>query len=593
MDTIIKERIKKLRKEMQKAGIDAYYISGTDPHQSEYLPEHWQTRAFISGFTGSAGFVVVTHEDAALWTDSRYFLQAADQLKGTGICLMKMRMEGTPSPDEWLGSILSKGGIAGTDARCMSSKQYESFRSSLKKKKLILTNSGDLLDPLWEDRPSLPSIPVFEHELKYAGLSRSEKINQIRERFIRAGADATIVSALDDLAWTFNLRGADVEYNPVFLAYSLITKNDVSLYINHDKLPVTIRKKLLEEKIGIKPYEEIFEDMSHFSGTILIDPDRTSQELIECLPENTEIIEQVSIPDMLKAVKTEVELKNIRETMKIDGVAMVDFLFWLDKNIGKQKITEYDLALKLEYFRSRQKGYHGISFFPIIGYNETGAIVHRHVTPETADEVKKEGMLLFDCGGQYYSGTTDITRTITLNIPTDQQKKDFTIVLKGMISMTMGKFPAGTKGCNIDLLARKAMWDHGMNYGHGTCHGIGYFLNVHEGPMSIRQEYNEHSICPGMVLSNEPAFYRKGEYGLRTENMILCVEREKTEFGQFYGFETLTICPIDRNLIEKNLLTREEIEWIDNYHQWCRNDLLPLLANDDEKKFLKRITEKL
>ena len=593
MDTSIKERIKKLRKEMQKAGIEAYYISGTDPHQSEYLPEHWQTRAFISGFTGSAGFVIVTLEQAALWTDSRYFLQASDQLKDTGISLMKMRIEGTPSPDEWLSSVLPAGSLVGTDAKCMSSSQYENLKSSLKKKKLILKDQGDLLCPFWENRPFLPQTPVFEHELKYAGRSRLKKIDQIREELNKAGADATIISALDDLAWTFNLRGADVEYNPVFLAYSLISQDDVYLYIDREKLPAAIREELLEEKIGIKSYEEIFEDMALFSGTILIDPDRTNRKLIECLPEDTEIIDQVSIPDMLKAIKTEVELKNIRETMKKDGVAMVDFLFWLDRNIGKQKITEYDLALKLEYFRSLQQEYHGISFFPIIGYNETGAIVHRHVTPETANEVKKEGMLLFDCGGQYYSGTTDITRTVTLNTPTDQQKKDFTIVLKGMISMTTGKFPAGTKGCNIDLLARKAMWDHGMNYGHGTCHGIGYFLNVHEGPMSIRQEYNEHSIRPGMVLSNEPAFYREGEYGLRTENMMLCIEREKTEFGQFYGFETLTLCPIDRNLIETNLLTREETEWINNYHQWCRKELTPLLTDDDEKEFMKRITEKL
>ena len=593
MKEIIPERIEKLRREMKNSGVDAYYISGTDPHQSEYLPEYWQTRSFISGFTGSAGLVVITQEKAALWTDSRYFLQAGSQLEGTGIQLMKMRTEGTPEPGEWLGSILPTGSMVGTDAKCMSLNQYKNFKLLLNKKKLQLKNAGDLLSVFWTDRPPLPGIPVFEHELRYAGFSRLEKIGQIRKKMEEADATTTIISALDDLAWTFNLRGEDVESNPVFVAYSIITNKEVSLYLNPGKVPPEIKKKLKEENIQLKTYDAIFEDLGKITGTVLVDPDRTNQALIESLPAEAELMEQVSVPAMLKAVKSAVELSHIRETMKKDGIAMVDFLFWLDRNIGKIPVTEYDAAMKLTYFRSKQEGYKGISFFPIIGYNETGAIVHRHVTKETAHEIKKEGMLLFDSGGQYITGTTDITRTVILSGPTNQQKKDFTIVLKGMIGLTTASFPAGTKGCNLDILARKAMWDHGMNYGHGTCHGIGYFLNVHEGPMSIRQEYNEHPISPGMVLSNEPGFYREGQYGLRTENMMVCVEREKTEFGKFYGFETLTLCPIDLNLIEKSLLTQNEISWIDNYHQWCYEELSPLLENEEKRQFLKKKTMKL
>lgn len=589
MTGIIKERIEKLRQQMKKRGIDAYYISGTDPHQSEYLPQHWQSRAFISGFTGSFGFVLITINEAALWTDSRYFLQAASQLKGTEIQLMKLRTEGTPSPEEWLGNLLPGNSITCTDARCMSYNQYRNFRLSLKNKKIELQDSNDMLSSLWTDREPLPHAPVFEHELKYAGLGRLDKIAKIRQQVRKTGAGATLITALDDLAWTFNLRGNDVMYNPVFVAYGLITDNTACLYINPEKLPSGISKKLQEEGITIKPYEAIFGDLQHLKGTISIDPDRTNQALVKSLPMDVETIEQVSVPAMLKAVKSEIELQHIRQTMQKDGIAMISFLYWLQQTIGKQAISDYEIALKLEHFRSLQEDYQGASFHPIIGYNETGAIVHRSVTIETALPVRKEGILLFDSGGQYLTGTTDITRTVSLAEPTQQQKHDFTIALKGMISMTMARFPAGTKGCNLDILARKAMWDHGVNYGHGTCHGVGYFLNVHEGPMSIRQEYNEHPIVPGMVLSNEPGIYREGLYGIRTENMMVCVEREKTAFGQFYGFETLTLCPIDLTLIDKGLLTPDEINWIDNYHQWCYEELSPLL-NGEEKAFLKVLT---
>ena len=591
MNQLILDRLANLRKQMEKAGVQACFISGTDPHQSEYMPLHWQTRAYISGFTGSAGMVAVTMNQAALWTDSRYFLQATQQMEGTNIQLMKMRIEGTPSPARWLGQVLGAGATIGVDAELVAVSQYNNLKKELLHNKQQLKNTGDLLNAGWTNRPPLPETPVFEHELNYAGYSRLEKINQIRKGMKESGASATIVSALDDLAWTFNLRGQDVNYNPVFLGYALITEKEVQLFINPAKLPTEIREKLHHEEIQLKDYSEIYSSLKKLKGPLLIDPDRVNQLLIDSLPTAAEVIEQVSIPDMLKAIKSEVEIANFRKTMLLDGIAMVDFLFWLDHTIGQEKVDEYEVALKLDYFRSLQKGYRGISFFPIIGYNKTGAIVHRTVTKETANPVKREGMLLFDSGGQYLSGTTDITRTIILSEPSGQQQKDFTITLKGVIGMTNARFPEGTKGCNIDLFARKAMWENGMNYGHGTCHGIGYFLNVHEGPMSIRQEYNEHPICPGMVLSNEPAFYREGQYGLRTENVMLCVEKEITEYGRFLGFETLTLCPIDKKLITKKYLTADEVDWINNYHQRVYRELSPLIDSAEKLEFLKNATE--
>lgn len=589
MGEINSRRIEQLRHLMNERGIDAYYISGTDPHQNEDLPEYWQARKFVTGFTGSQGMVVITANATALWTDSRYFLQAAGELKGSGVQLMKLRIEGTPSPDQWLESLMPHGGVVATDATCMSFSQFRSFKIALKKKEFELQSSGDLLALLWTNREPVPLTPVFEHDLMYAGLSRFEKIELIRQKIRDSGANATLITALDDLAWTFNLRGNDIICNPVFFAYGLITDKNVCLYINPLKIPGDILKKLNNEGISVKPYEAIFKEIQALKGTILIDPDRTSQALMESLSKDVGIIEHVSVPALLKAVKSEQELKNIRETMKIDGIAMVDLIYWLDQTIGKQAVSDYDIALKLEHLRSLQKGYRGASFPPIIGYKETGAIVHRRVTRGNAVPIAGEGILLIDSGGQYLSGTTDITRTIALSEPNQQEKEDFTLALKGMIRLTTARFPAGLKGCNLDILARKAMWDRGLNFGHGTSHGVGYFLNVHEGPVSIRQEYNEHPITPGMVLSNEPGIYREGLYGVRTENMMVCVEREKTTYGQFYGFETLTLCPIDRKLMDKNLLTPEEIHWINNYHQWCYDELSPLL-DEGKRSFLKSLT---
>lgn len=587
----IKERISALRAIMKIAGIDAYIVYGTDPHLSEYLPSHWQTRPYLSGFTGSAGMIIISSEKAALWTDSRYFLQAEEQIQGTGIELVKMRTPGHPEPADWLIQNVKSGSTVGTDESCISVNQFRSMLQKLDQSGIILQESGDLLDGIWADRPTLPDSAIYEHELKFACTDRKKKIAAICNELEKLGADLQIITALDDLAWTFNLRGTDVECNPVFMAYAAISKEETVLFLEDKKLPSELKTKLENEGIEIRAYHELTHFLRNLPKTtrILLDPDRTNQAILKNIPDSNPLREGLSIPCQLKAIKSEAEISNIRQAMRKDGVAMVEFLYWLKNNLGKVQVSEYTIAEELISFREKQPDYKGISFFPIVGYKEHGAIVHFHVTEENALPVEKDGFLLFDSGAQYLDGTTDITRTIALSELTKQQKKDFTVVLKGMISLTLAKFPVNTRGYHLDILARRDMWQHGLNYGHGTGHGVGYFLNVHEGPMSIRQEYNDRVIEAGMVLSNEPALYRLGEYGLRTENLIVCMKDETTEFGDFLKFDTLTLCPIDTTAIDKNLLNPEEIKWLNNYHQKVYSELAPMI-NNELKTFLKELT---
>ena len=594
MKELIKKRISDLRIEMQEKGLDAYIIYGTDPHLSEYIPAYWQTRPFISGFTGSAGMVIIGQTKAALWTDSRYFLQAEEQLLGTGIELVKMRVTGHPEPAEWLIMHLDRGSSVGTDEGCISFNQFRQLESNLSQSGIILKESGDLLDAIWSDRPTLPKSPVYEHELKYACTDRKTKIEAICKQLDHSGAQFQIITALDDLAWTFNLRGSDVECNPVFMSYACVSRKETILFIESKKLTAELRNKLEAEGIQIKPYDELMDFLHQLPAItrILIDPDRTNYAIFKNIPDSCKVIEGLSIPCKLKAIKTEAEIRNIRQAMRKDGVAMLEFLFWLKNNLGNIPVTEFTVAEKLIEFRARQPEFKGISFFPIVGYKEHGAIVHFHVSEENALPIIRDGFLLFDSGGQYLDGTTDITRTIALSELTAQQKTDYTLVLKGMISLTLAKFPIGTRGYHLDILARKDLWQHGLNYGHGTGHGVGYFLNVHEGPMSIRQEFNDQAIEAGMVLSNEPAMYRLGEYGLRTENMIVCMKDKSTEFGNFLRFDTLTLCPIDTHAIDKSLLNSEEINWLNSYHQRVYDELEPLV-NGELKVYLKEITNKL
>jgi Xaa-Pro aminopeptidase len=588
---LIKERINALREAMKIARIEAYLIYGTDPHLSEYLPLHWQTRSYISGFTGSAGMVIIGQEKAALWTDSRYFLQAEEQLQGTGIELVKLNTPGHPDPAEWLIQQIKPGGSVGTDEACVSVNQFRTLQQKLNHSGILLRECGDLLDKIWTDRPQLPESLIYEHELKFACTERKTKIAAIIHELEKYGADIQIITALDDLAWTFNLRGSDVEFNPVFLAYAAVSKSETVLFVEEHKLTSELNIKLKNEGIQIRSYHELTAYLRNLPAVyrILLDPNRSNQSILKNIPDSNRITEGLSIPCQLKAIKTENEITNIRHAMRKDGVAMIEFLYWLHNNLGKTKINEYTIAEKLIEFRSKQPDYKGISFFPIVGYKEHGAIVHFHVAEDNALPIEKDGFLLFDSGGQYLDGTTDLTRTIALSELTSQQKTDFTVVLKGMIALTLARFPVNTRGYHLDILARNDMWKHGLNYGHGTGHGVGYFLNVHEGPMSIRQEFNDRVIEAGMVLSNEPALYRLGKYGLRTENMLVCTKAETTEFGEFLKFDTLSLCPIDTNAIDKTLLSPKEIDWLNEYHQKVNNELEPLL-NNELKAFVKKLT---
>ncbi len=567
---------------MVKKGIQAFYIHGSDPHMSEYLPGRWQTRAFISGFTGSYGWLAITLNEAALWTDSRYFIQAENELKGTGIQLMKARLPETPDVASWLISKIPTNFIVGFNPECLPFSLYKNMSTRFSQASIKLIDTGDLLNEIWDNRPALPKDEIVEHELKFTGESRTDKIARIRTKLVSKGADWHILTALDDIAWTFNLRGNDIEFNPVFLSYALIGKQQAILFINPEKLPSVLKAQLEEEGILIREYPSIFSFLQQIktSEQIYIDGDKTNCAIVSSIPESCKIVEALSIPCLLKAQKNATEIANIRETMKKDGVALIEFWHWLENTVGNEKITEYDLVIKLNQFRQKQPKFKGDSFYPIIGYRERGAMVHLHVQENNAMEIEKDGILLFDSGGHYLDGTTDITRTIALGTPTDQQKTDFTLVLKGMIALSKAIFPEHTAGCHLDILARKALWKYGMNYGHGTSHGVGFFLNVHEGPVSIRPDFNNQTIKAGMVLSNEPGFYREGEYGIRTENMMACIEKETTSSGKFLGFETLTLFPIDTRMIETKLMSASEIQWIDDYHKKVWKELSPLVSGE-------------
>jgi Xaa-Pro aminopeptidase len=589
----VRQRIRALRLELLKRNLDAWYISGTDPHNSEYLTARWQTREFISGFTGSYGVVVVTNEEAGLWTDSRYFIQAYEQLKGSGIRMFRLRVPGAISPELWISRKLSPGSKLGFDPSTLSVSAYRNLNKNLVRSGVIMTETPDLLNNIWVDRPEMPGNEIYEFPVAYAGLSRKDKRELVISGLKKHNADLQIVTTMDEVAWLFNLRGSDVSYNPLFTGYGVVGRNEFILFVDIRKVPAKVKAGIDKEKIRLLDYSEFFPWLRTLnSNNIFIDPSSANFEVYNTLSTNNNIIEGISVIALLKAQKNVTELSGFRDIMKKDGVAMTEFLYWLKQKAGKSDITEYTAGCKLGEFRSGQEGYIGESFAPIVGYKEHGAIIHLTVSPENALPIKAEGILLFDSGGHYKGGTTDITRTVALGNITGQQKIDFTLVLKGMIALTTAKFPKSTRGCNLDILARKALWERGLNYGHGTGHGVGHFLNVHEGPASIRQELNDTPVLPGMVMSNEPGLYREGKYGIRIENLILCTEEEETPFGSFLGFETLTLCPVDTSLIEISLLDNAEKVWLNNYHKRVREELKPILR-EGLHEFLDKLTEEI
>ena len=581
--TVIITRIEELRTVMKSEGIDAFVFPSTDPHNGEYVPEHWKGREFISGFNGSAGTAVVTMDDAALWTDSRYFLQAEEQLAGTGFRLMKLKIEGTPTLSQWLGRKLAANGgtVVGIDGMVNSIGTVEALADELRAEGgITLRTNFDPLKVIWKDRPAIPSDMAIVHPQKYAGESAQSKIARIRQALRERHVEGMLVSALDDIAWALNIRGTDVHCNPVVVSYLLITMDSVTLYINSDKLTPVVREHLAANGVMTDEYENVKKGLAGYDGyNILMDPDETCYTLYKAYGDRPKVLAPSPLPSM-KIVKNETEIMGYRYAMLRDGIAMVKFLRWLVPAVEEGGVTEVSASDELEAFRAEQSLFKDISFDTIAGYGAHGAIVHYEPTPETDIELKPEGLLLLDSGAQYLDGTTDITRTIALGPVTDEQKHIYTLVLKGHIRLAMAKFPANASGTQLDILAREAMWREGLNYMHGTGHGVGSYLSVHEGPHQIRMEYKPEPLRVGMTVTNEPGLYLAGKFGVRIENTMLITEYMNTEYGRFLKLEPLTLCPIDKAPIDVDMLADEELDYLNDYHAAVFKSLSPYL--DDE-----------
>lgn len=587
MNSTINNRIAALRAHIAQEQIQAFIIPSTDPHLSEYVAPHWQSREWISGFTGSAGTVVVTAKDAGLWTDSRYFLQAARQLEGTCITLYKEMLPETPNIPEFLSAHLQEGDCVGIDGKMFSAEEVEHLQKELKKSGIRIKSIADPMQLLWTDRPAMPLAPAFVYDTKYAGMSFTEKLPAVRQAMEAAGADSLLLSALDEIAWLLNIRGNDVHCNPVVVSYLLIEKDKVNYFVQPQKVTPELAEYFSANGISVHPYEEIGHYLNSFNAhSILMNPAKTNYAIYSAIRPGCLIINGASPVALLKAIRNKQEIAGIHAAMQRDGVALVKFLKWLDEAVPAGKETEISVDKKLHTFRAAQPLYMGESFDTIAGYKEHGAIVHYEATPETDVTLKPEGFLLLDSGAQYLDGTTDITRTIALGPLTEEEKTDYTLILKGHIALAMAVFPEGTRGAQLDVLARMPIWKERMNYLHGTGHGVGHFLNVHEGPQSIRMNENPVALQPGMVTSNEPGVYKAGSHGIRTENLVLTVPAGEGMFGKYLKFETLTLCPICRKGIIKELLTAEEIGWLNDYHRTVYEKLSPDL-NYDEREWLK------
>lgn len=598
MENVINQRLASLREVMKREHLAAFIFPSTDAHQSEYVADHWQGRAWISGFNGSAGTAVVTMHSAAMWTDSRYFLAAEEQLQGTEYQLMKLKIEGTPTIAEWLAKELSDDSSSkesstevGLDGMVNSYHDTVALISDLRKAGGITVRTNfDPLEQIWTDRPAIPVNPVEIQPLEYAGETVASKIARIRKALRGKHADGMLVSALDDIAWTLNLRGTDVRCNPVFVAYLLIASGKVSLFVDEKKISAEVKSYLDENGISLYKYNKVEEGLKTYSEyNILLDGDETNYYLwkaVRC----QEVISAASPIPAMKAVKNEAELAGYRRAMLRDGVAMVKFLKWLVPAVEAGGQTEMSIDKKLTGLRAEQELFRDISFDTIAGYNAHGAIVHYEATPETDAALKPEGMILIDSGAQYQDGTTDITRTIALGPVTEEMKRIYTLVLKGHIQLELAKFPDGATGTQIDALARECMWREGYNYLHGTGHGVGSYLNVHEGPHQIRMEWKPTPLRAGMTVTDEPGLYLAGKFGVRTENTLLIKEYKETEFGKFLQMESLTLCPIDTKPIDVSMLLPEELDWLNAYHSEVYEKLAPYLE-EEEKNWLKNATK--
>lgn len=590
----VKKRIEKLRSLMKENKIDAYIIPSFDAHQSEYVAENWKGRQWISGFTGSAGTVVITLDDAGLWTDGRYYIQAEKQLEGSGIRLFKMADLGVPSYTEWLKNTLKEGSTVGFDGSVFSVDLFKGMEKAFKSKNIKIKIEKDLIDEIWEDRPEIPKELVFLHGIKYAGKSRVEKLNKVRVNMSSKGANYYLLTSLDDIAWLLNIRGNDVPNNPVVISNVLVGEDKCYLFVDASKVTHDIRLELETDGIEIKGYNEIHQILNQLTidDSIIFDANKTSISMYNSINTDTTKIEEPNITTALKAIKNEVEIENLRNCQVSDGLAMVKFIKWLKESVTKEEITEISAEKMLEAFRRQQDLFVEPSFDTIAGYKDHAAMMHYKATKETQYTLKDEGFFLVDSGGQYFNGTTDTTRTIALGKLTEEEKRDFTLVLKGHIALSSVKFLEGATGSSLDVLARQPIWEYGLDYKCGTGHGVGFFLNVHEGPQGFRKEPNSVKLEKGMVITNEPGIYKEGKHGVRTENIMLVVEEEKTEFGQFMSFEAITYCPIDLDGIDKDMLTDKEKQWLNDYHKMVYKRLSPYL-DEGHKSWLKKETREI
>jgi Xaa-Pro aminopeptidase len=590
-------RLKDLRQLMKRYRIQAYLIPSSDPHQSEYVPECWKRRQFMTGFTGSAGDALVTLETAGLWTDSRYHLQAGRELRGSGFRLFKWGSAGVPSWQEWVARNLGRSEILGVDPRLITNKEYARLEKALGDRGIkIKPMEINLVDEIRKGKQALPAEPIAILAESYSGESVRSKLDRLRRKMKAEGADAHVISQLDAVAWLFNVRGSDVQYNPVAIAYAVITGKDARLFVASEKVGKKARAAL-KAKVKFRDYVNFQAELRRLASgkqRVWLDESSVSQWIVDSL-KGAELILKPSPVTLFKAAKNKIEIRGAKRAHRRDGAAIVKFLHWLGKSVRRGGLTELSAALKLGEFRGRQPRFRGPSFATISAYRGHGAIVHYSVSQETDIPLKPAGIYLIDSGGQYLDATTDITRTVALGRPTAEQRDRFTRVLKGMITLSTVSFPKGTSGPQLDVLARRALWEKGLNYGHGTGHGIGSYLNVHEGPQGISPTRGFGvGLEPGMILSNEPAYYKEGEYGIRIENLVLVVEDTALSKAEspFYAFETLTLCPIDLRLVKKELLTEDEIRWLNGYHRRVRKELTPLL-DKAESAWLKHATRSI
>lgn len=587
----INEKIAALRTKMKENRLDAYIIPSSDPHQSEYVAPHWKGREWISGFTGSAGLVIITADHAGLWTDSRYFLQAEKQLANSEMILHKQMVAHAPEHLQWLMDQVPPKGRLGCNGRLFSERQIQYLSNRLGEKDIRIDYHHQLINEIWKDRPALPLAPIFEHDVAYAGKSRMDKLAMIRVEMEKLHATHYVVSTLDDICWVLNIRGNDVEYNPVCICYLVIGLKEAHLFIDPKKVPAEVKNRLATDGVSLQPYLAIdfFLEALPEDTAVLIDKQSLNVNLYDAIPAS-QVIAGKNLIRPIKAIKNETEIKHIRNAMIKDGRALTKLYRWLEQTLSSRSVPEVEVAERLAAFRSEEADYFGESFAAIVGYNANGAIVHYRAEADSCAAIKPEGILLLDSGGQYLDGTTDITRTIALGTPTIEQKRHYTLVLKGHIALAAMRFPNTTMGAQLDAFARMYLWQDALNYGHGTGHGVGFFLNVHEPPQgfaaSAVTSRGSTILQPGMLTSNEPGFYKSGAYGIRTENLVLCVADEENDYGEFLKFETLTLFPIDKSLIDIDLLSAGELEWLDRYHQQVCEVLSPVL-DEESRQWIK------